>query len=297
MIDRGSTDDVAMPRSTSSILRSSACPASPTRIVLRGSLLSRRSARWAKCADDLAAAESAQPETSRRRRAHAHAHRSRRCATRAPVKLADAERIARRAPRQARRPNKASSYMRLGETRIALGKLDEAIDALDGRTRRDRLDERADALAARARLRPRAPPRRSAGATRRTRSATTRACRRSRRRVSRCSARATREYLQGIAYLYAMPRARVRPALLPPVPRRGARQPVAPPRRGARPRDRGDEASGTRHDRARRLGSHRHRGSAALAREGDAAAARLHREVPALRVPGVDPEAGPSHAR
>lgn len=103
-------------------------PSEPQAYLVRGRLyLTKRD--WAKCADDLGAAEdhSKDPDATKRTRLRIDLGV---CQARAN-RLADAERTLVRAAAHAP-AYRGELGLRLGEVRIALGKLDEAIDALTG---------------------------------------------------------------------------------------------------------------------------------------------------------------------
>ncbi|NVB82536.1 MAG: tetratricopeptide repeat protein [Kofleriaceae bacterium] len=125
MLERGTAEDTkaALDKLDAATKR---VQTEPDAFVLRGGIYLQKK-QWAECADDLAAAEATNKLVDERRT------RMRidlgLCYARAG-KAGDAERILVAAAASSQ-THKGELYMRLGETRIALGKLDEAIDALE----------------------------------------------------------------------------------------------------------------------------------------------------------------------
>ena len=275
-------------------------PGEPDAYALRGRIhLARR--EWGPCADDLAAADDrGKPEDNPAGLDVRTRLRLNLATCQARVgKLADAELALLRAQSSQRLPGEVA--LRLGEIRIAMGKLDEAIDALSApaetppgaqgamlhwllaeaydrarrpgeaqtqvelalRYDRNLVDDRGAALSVARRRRARVPLR---------------------HRVRAAAGRA----------LCRAPR--VRPALLPPLPRGRTEEPVAPPRRrahqGAHDARPAPDRQARRRQRDARPAHRDGRGP-----QADAGAARMRREAADVRIQRRDHEDRPAHAR
>ncbi len=199
LIERGTADDVKVAIEKLD-MAAKRVPGEPDAFVVRGTIYLQQR-QWAKCAADLAAAEATNKVGDDRRT------RTRIdlgvCYARAG-KTGDAERILVAAAASAT-TNKGELYMRLGETRVALGKLDEAIDSLEAALdQTDSPNELTRWLLALAYDRARRPN----DALENAQNA---------KRYDQSMSQITSprqpllgagdtEYMQGLAYLYAMPR-------------------------------------------------------------------------------------------